>query len=53
MSKIYKVWIEIEEIDEEEGTYEDYSTPHSVGGEFETPEEAEALVASLLDICLT
>jgi hypothetical protein len=44
--KKYKVWAEIEEIDEEEDIFERVGGPDLIG-EFDTPEEAEEFVASL------
>ena len=44
----YKVWIHIEEIDEEAGTYEDQGLPESCG-EFKTLEEAEQHVAQIIN----
>ena len=44
--KKYKCWVTIEEIDEEEGTYEDVGEPEAIG-EFDTLEEAEEFVAAL------
>ena len=41
--KRYKVWVEIEEIDEEEGTYEDLNAPRSTITEYNTLEEAVAV----------
>jgi len=38
--KKYKVWIHVEEIDEEEDTYEDVGLPEELGV-FSTLEEAE------------
>jgi hypothetical protein len=42
MSSVFKVWIHIEEIDEDEDLYEDVDIPYAVG-EFNTLEEAEKL----------
>ena len=47
MSKVYKVWVHVEEIDEDEGHYEDVGIPESIG-EFETQEEATALQQQLV-----
>ena len=49
--KTYKVWIHVEEIDEENDTYlEDFEgsrLPRSIG-DFHTPEAADALVDAVL-----
>ena len=50
MPKLYKVWVEIEEIDREEDYYEKYGEPLDVAV-FETPEEAEAFVEKLEEHC--
>ena len=42
--KHYEVWIEVEEIDEDEDSYENVGEPFSVGGLFETQEAAEDFV---------
>lgn len=50
--KKYKVWIEIEEIDEGNDSYENLMEPVSVGGEFDTEEEARefrAMIVSTFD----
>ncbi len=44
--KTYKVWIHIEEIDEDNDSYEDVDLPEPVG-EFEALADAEALVSRL------
>ena len=44
--KKYKVWIAIEEINEEEDFYEDVGMPESLG-EFDTLEEAKEFVEVL------
>ncbi len=49
MAKVYKVWIQIEEIDEENDIYEDATVPHSAG-EFPTLKEAETHFHALLEI---
>jgi len=45
----YKVWLHIEEIDEDEGHYEDLDVPESVGGELETEEEARDLRSAIIN----
>ena len=40
MSKEYKVWVHVEEVDEDEDIYEDQGIPH-VAGVFDTVEAAE------------
>lgn len=45
-SKTYKVWVQIEEINEEEGHYEDVGLPDSLA-EYDTLEAAQAFVRSL------
>lgn len=40
--KTYKVWLHIEEIDEEADSYTDVDEPHSVG-EFDSLAEAETM----------
>ena len=47
--RVYKIWIEIEEIDEENGVYEDAAEPISIGGEFDTLEEAIAFRVDLIN----
>lgn len=44
----YKVWVHVEEIDEDGDSYEDIGLPDSIG-EFNTIEEAESLVSELLE----
>ena len=44
--KVYKVWVHIEEIDEEEDHYEDVCEPQCLGT-YETFDEAVDKVASL------
>ena len=46
--KTYKIWVHIEEIDEDNDSYEDQGLPESCG-EFGTLEEAESKVASIVD----
>jgi len=46
--KKYKVWIVIENINEEEDFYEDVGMPESLG-EFDTLEEAKEFVTDLCD----
>jgi hypothetical protein len=46
MTSKFKVWVHIEEIDEEEDLYEDVDLPFSVG-EFDTVEEAEKLCEAI------
>ena len=41
MAKTYKLWVHIEEIDEDADSYADIDEPHSVG-EFDAQEEAES-----------
>ena len=48
--KKYKIWIEIEELDEEADNYRDLEDPISVGGEFDTEEDARAFRDLLSDI---
>jgi len=45
----YKVWIEIEEYDEERDHYEDYDLPESIAV-FDTPEEAVAFVKEIVHV---
>lgn len=45
--KIWKVWIVVEEIDEEEDTYEDIGMPVSIGGEFSEERNAFKFAAEL------
>ena len=47
--KKYKVWVEIEEIDEENDSYINMEEPVSVGGEFDTEEEAREFRRILTD----
>ena len=47
MSKVYKVWLQVEEIDEENDVYENIDLPTSVGGEFATLEKADAFLNKL------
>lgn len=49
MAKIYKVWIHIEEIDEDEDLFEDYGLPDSAG-EFQTLEGAQEMRDRLLEV---
>lgn len=47
---VYKVWVHIERIDEENDVYEDVEDGvASVGGEFETEEEARNLQNMIVD----
>jgi len=46
MPSIYKVWVHIEEIDEERDHYEDLDMPDSLGV-FDTPDEAREFIATL------
>ena len=49
MAKTYKIWTYIEEIDEEEGEFEDLDeTIRGVCEEFETLEEAKSYQQSIL-----
>ena len=49
MAKIYKVWIEVEEIDEDEDHYERLDLPFSATGEFEDELKAHMFAARLHD----
>lgn len=49
MSKIYKVWLHIEEIDEDEDHYEDLGMPESVAAEFNTFDDADKMLKCLVD----
>tara|TARA_R100000808_G_C2143193_1_gene150975 strand:+ start:459 stop:620 length:162 start_codon:yes stop_codon:yes gene_type:complete len=46
MSKIYKIWVHIEEIDEDDGLVEEVGEPECLG-EFETLDEAIEVMADL------
>jgi len=46
----YKIWLYIEEIDEETDHYEDVMEPESVGGEFDSLEEAKEFRQKLLAV---
>lgn len=46
MAKTYKVWVHIEEYDEDEGEYQDIDLPEDLG-EFETLKEATEFVSKL------
>ena len=46
MAKTYKVWVYIEEHDEDEDEYQDIDLPEDLG-EFETLEEATEFVSKL------
>jgi len=45
--KTYKVWIEIEEYDDETDTYEDMDSPFDGEATFDTEEEAQAYALQL------
>ena len=49
--KHYKIWIEVELIDEEEGVYDNIGMPISVAIT-ETFEEAEEIQQQISDMCL-
>jgi len=49
MSDVFKVWVHVERIDEENGDYEEVTMPESSGGEFATEEEARAYADRLTD----
>ena len=48
--KKYKVWIEVEEIDEEADTYEDVDVDIPASGAFTTLDEAERFAHDLYDL---
>ena len=45
--KTYKVWISVEQCDEEQDEYLDLSGPDAAVAEFTTPEEAQAFAEQL------
>lgn len=47
MAKTYKVWIEVEEYDEETGESQQISPSFGVTGTFSTQEEAEEFASKL------
>ena len=47
---IYKVWIHVEEIDEQADHYEDITEPVDIGGEFNTRAEAEVFAETIADM---
>ena len=47
---IYKIWISIEEIDEDQDHYQDVDMPDSIGGEFDTLQAAQAVYGMARDI---
>lgn len=47
--KTYKVWLHIEEYDDDEDEYTDIGLPHDAG-EFATVEEAVEFVGTVLDV---
>ena len=49
MGKVYKVWIDIEEIDEDEGHYVDLEMPMSTRTEYNTLEEAQATQQEIVE----
>lgn len=49
MGKVYKVWVDIEEIDEDEGHYEDLGMPISTITEYDTLEEAQAVQREIVE----
>jgi len=48
MPKIYKIWVHIEEQDEDNDSYENADEPESLG-EYITLEEAQVVVAAIVD----
>lgn len=49
MSKHYKIWIEIEEIDEKKDLYINLEDPRSIGGEFATEKDARDFRRKLIN----
>lgn len=50
MKPIFKIWVHIEKIDEDANEeFEDQGIPEQYGPEYNTLEEAEAVVAELMD----
>lgn len=47
MAKVYKVWIEIEEFDEDTGESCDHDLPFAATGEFDTIEAAESFATEM------
>jgi len=45
----YKVWIDIEEINEDEGTYEDLQVPMSTRTDYRTLEEAQRVQQEIVE----
>ena len=52
MTKTYRVWVEIEKIDEEDDCYENVSEPVPLG-DFDTLEEAEMFQQTLYEESLS
>ncbi len=49
MAKYYRIWVEIEEIDEDNDTYKNVGEPMSIGGKVGTLDEAVGIQVSIVD----